>query len=69
MNVTGLSVGKTPVGLSMFAQFDTGSSYTHLKEPAYGLFTKAVSAFATCKLVFVTPHDFKCIHSFTLFVL
>ncbi|KAJ4890168.1 Eukaryotic aspartyl protease family protein [Raphanus sativus] len=44
VNVTGLSVGKTPVGLSMFAQFDTGSSYTHLKEPAYGLFTKAFNS-------------------------
>ncbi|ESQ45380.1 hypothetical protein EUTSA_v10010279mg [Eutrema salsugineum] len=41
VNVTGLSVGGDPVGLRLFAQFDTGSSFTHLMEPAYGIFTKA----------------------------
>ncbi|KAL0847724.1 hypothetical protein Bca101_020970 [Brassica carinata] len=46
VNVTGLSVGEKPVGFSMFAQFDTGSSYTHLREPAYSAFTKAFNSLA-----------------------
>ncbi|KAJ0253613.1 Eukaryotic aspartyl protease family protein [Hirschfeldia incana] len=44
VNVTGLSIGEKPVGFSMFAQFDTGSSYTHLSEPAYSAFTKAFNS-------------------------
>ncbi|WZZ17141.1 hypothetical protein YC2023_110230 [Brassica napus] len=54
VNVTGLSVGKKAVGFSMFAQFDTGSSYTHLREPAYSAFTKAFNSRA---LDIRTPSD------------
>ncbi|KAF8099819.1 hypothetical protein N665_0237s0070 [Sinapis alba] len=48
VNVTGLSVGEKPVGFGMFAQFDTGSSYTHLREPAYSAFTKAAGGRMYC---------------------
>ncbi|CAN8254748.1 unnamed protein product [Cochlearia groenlandica] len=41
VNVTGLSVGGDPVSVRMFAEFDTGLTFTQLTEPAYGLFTKA----------------------------
>ncbi|EOA23813.1 hypothetical protein CARUB_v10017028mg [Capsella rubella] len=41
VNVTGVSVGGDPVDVSLFALFDTGSSFTLLLEPAYGVFTKA----------------------------
>lgn len=43
VNVTEVSVKGVPAGVRLFAQFDTGSSFTHLLEPAYGLITKAVS--------------------------
>ncbi|EOA25730.1 hypothetical protein CARUB_v10019091mg [Capsella rubella] len=41
VNVTGISVGGDPVDVNLFAKFDTGSSFTHLLEPAYGELTKA----------------------------
>ncbi|CAH2064399.1 unnamed protein product [Thlaspi arvense] len=41
VNVTGMSVGGDPIGVGLFALFDSGSSFTHLMNPAYGLFTKA----------------------------
>lgn len=31
-----------PVDIRLFAKFDTGSSFTHLREPAYGVLTKSV---------------------------
>ncbi|KFK34380.1 hypothetical protein AALP_AA5G137700 [Arabis alpina] len=40
VNVTGVSVGGDPLSVSFFAQFDTGSSFSLLQEPAYGLITK-----------------------------
>ncbi|VVB05335.1 unnamed protein product [Arabis nemorensis] len=43
VNVTEVSVKGVPVGVRLFAQFDTGSSFTHLLEPAYGLITKALN--------------------------
>ncbi|KFK34378.1 hypothetical protein AALP_AA5G137500 [Arabis alpina] len=43
VNVTEVSVKGDPVGTSLFAQFDTGSAFTHLLEPAYGLITKALN--------------------------
>lgn len=42
VNVTGVSVGGDAVDVRLFAKFDTGSSFTHLLEPAYGVLTKAV---------------------------
>lgn len=43
VNVTGVSVGEEPTGIRMVAEFYSGSSFTHLLEPAYSVFTKAVS--------------------------
>lgn len=44
VNVTGVSVGGDIIEIQMLALFDTGTSFTHLLEPAYGLLTKAISA-------------------------
>ncbi|KAG7560451.1 Peptidase family A1 domain [Arabidopsis thaliana x Arabidopsis arenosa] len=41
VNMTGVSVGGDPVDIRLFAKFDTGSSFTHLLEPAYGVLTKS----------------------------
>jgi len=44
VSVTEVSVGGDVVGVQLLALFDTGTSFTHLLEPEYGLITKAVSA-------------------------
>ncbi|CAE6075859.1 unnamed protein product [Arabidopsis arenosa] len=55
VNVTGVSVGGDPVDVPLFALFDTGSSFTLLLEPAYGVFTKAFDDLADDKRRPVDP--------------
>ncbi|KAG7565277.1 Xylanase inhibitor C-terminal [Arabidopsis suecica] len=49
VNVTEVSVGGDVVGVQLLALFDTGTSFTHLLEPEYGLITKAFDDHVTDK--------------------
>ncbi|CAE6075860.1 unnamed protein product [Arabidopsis arenosa] len=49
VNVTGVTVGGDILEIQMLALFDTGTSFTHLLEPAYGLLTKAFDDHVTDK--------------------
>ncbi|ESQ45381.1 hypothetical protein EUTSA_v10010302mg [Eutrema salsugineum] len=40
VNLTAVSVGRNDLDVQLLALFDTGTSFTHLLEPAYGLITK-----------------------------
>uniref|UniRef100_A0A1J3EZ36 Aspartic proteinase-like protein 1 n=2 Tax=Noccaea caerulescens TaxID=107243 RepID=A0A1J3EZ36_NOCCA len=55
VNVTGVSVGEEPTGIRMVAEFYSGSSFTHLLEPAYSVFTKAFDTLAEDKRRPVDP--------------
>ncbi|EFH54058.1 hypothetical protein ARALYDRAFT_906483 [Arabidopsis lyrata subsp. lyrata] len=49
VNVTEVTVGGDILEIQMLALFDTGTSFTHLLEPAYGLLTKAFDDHVTDK--------------------
>jgi hypothetical protein len=49
VSVTEVSVGGDAVGVQLLALFDTGTAFTHLLEPEYGLITKAFDDHVTDK--------------------